>query len=96
MLQDEPTALRRTFTLRELSIVAPAVPGDVVGASEFVQWAAFHRSLAAQRRIDITDPMGRSEETYDRVAHLIDEQTRVVSDALNDAAERVRRDGCAS
>jgi protein-tyrosine phosphatase len=92
VLEEQPTALRRTFALREFSIVAQAVPHEIGGAAELVRWAGNHRSLAGGRRVDIIDPIGRSDDTHARVAHLIDEHTRLVADALNDARDRTGRD----
>jgi protein-tyrosine phosphatase len=93
VLEEHPRARERTFTLRELAIVVQDAPTDVAGPVELVRWASVHRSLAGGRRIDIADPIGRSEEAHARAAQLVDEHTALVAQALTDARARAHREG---
>ena len=70
ILEDSPSALRRTFTMREfaalLDIVEPS--GD---RARLVRSAAEERSRAALDDYDIVDPYGRDDEAYAHAATLI-------------------------
>ena len=72
-LQEDPRALRRTFTLAEFAAVcAASESAEVESASALVQFAAAHRSLAAGHDLDVIDPIGQDAAAHGAVADLID------------------------
>ncbi len=70
VLETQPAALRRAFTLLELADLVGRIPPDTP-AAELVRWAADHRTLAGPDQ-DVPDPIGGSAETYHDVADLIE------------------------
>lgn len=76
VLDLDPTALRRTFTLREFAAVAPAVESDDLPT--LVRTAASHRSTAP-KDVDVPDPYRTDASTHHRVADMIDEATGLVA-----------------
>lgn len=87
VLEEEPGALRRTFTLREFAALCDRlVPGETSAFAdprELVAEAAAQRGSVALDDPDITDPIGRSAETHARVATEIDDAVRVIASALS-------------
>lgn len=69
-LEDEPLALRRTFTLREFAALARALP-QAGSPSTFVADAAAHRWAASLDDYDVLDPAGRSLSVHQEAADLI-------------------------
>lgn len=70
VLEDSPTALRRTFTVRELAALLDVVPpqGDLPA---LVRTAAEQRSRAALDDYDIPDPYRRGAEANVLAAELM-------------------------
>ena len=70
VLEDSPTALRRTFTVLELAALL-----DVIDAQPdpeaLVRTAAAERSRAALDDYDIPDPYGQDESAHARAAGLM-------------------------
>lgn len=79
VLELAPTALRRTFTLREFATVAAGV--DVETLDELVPAVAAVRSTAGAD-IDVPDPYRRGPGMHRSVADLIDEVTAATALAL--------------
>jgi protein-tyrosine phosphatase len=85
LLEDEPRALKRTFTIREFAaLAAPEVLGGLRPATltELVSRAATSRSAVAVDGYDVPDPIGRSPEFHREVADLIDEACTGIAAAL--------------
>ncbi len=83
ILQREPLALHRTFTVLELAALLRAGVGE--GAADLAALgseAARRRSLAGAR-IDVPDPIGRSPQVHRQVADMIADATATVAGALN-------------
>jgi protein-tyrosine phosphatase len=80
VLEEVPSALRRTFTLLELATLCRQAPGPRGRA--VIAWAAAHRRLAAGEPLDVVDPMGRSPEVHRDAAAVIDSATADVAQAL--------------
>ena len=83
LLEELPSALRRSFTLLEFGYLAQAAPARLASARELVAWAAANRSLAVSQPIDIVDPIGRGPEVHRQAADLIDAATGRVAAALS-------------
>lgn len=81
VLEDEPRALRWTFTLREFAGLCEAFP-DIADARELVAHAARHRHEFQGDR-DISDPYRRSPKVHRETADSIDVAVRAVADRLN-------------
>jgi protein-tyrosine phosphatase len=82
VLEDVPSALRRTFTLLELANLVEQAPDGIDSPEGLVAWAAVNRSLAAGEPLDIVDPIGASPEVHRQAADAIDEGTARVAAAL--------------
>lgn len=78
----EPVALRRTFTVRELGLIAAGMtPADLPQTAAPREWLGSVVSLAGVRRatlagrpgeqLDIVDPYGRDDSVYDTMAEQI-------------------------
>ncbi len=79
VLDLDPSALRRTFTLREFARLGPLVEApDLEGLAHA---AATRRGLAGVD-VDVPDPYRGDETMHRRVAELIDEATETVADRL--------------
>lgn len=86
VLQDVPSALRRTFTLTEF---ADLVDGVQAGALDSLVVAAANRRASAQpSTYDIPDPVGAGTEVHREVADMIDRSTRVIATAIAAASAR--------
>ena len=80
-LEEEPRALRRTFTLREFATLARSLP-RAAGVGELIAGAAARRASAGLDDYDVADPMGASPEVHRHVATQIDALTREIADAI--------------
>ncbi len=76
----DPRAVRRTFTLRELAAIAAALPpGEVTGAQPadrahaLVAAAQRHRGLVPVGDLDIADPIGGRRKAYAQATAAIAE-----------------------
>jgi len=78
VLAEEPTALRRTFTVLEFA----ALVANAEGASpaEVVRWCGAHRSQAGSVEQDVPDPFRRGAEAHAAAAA-----------ALHDAVEQIAK-----
>lgn len=86
VLTEEPTALDRTFTLRELAhlLGSPDGPGAVRGTdAAAIAELARRRSVATLDRYDIADPVGQPASVHTEVATEIDEAVAVVVERLS-------------
>ena len=78
-----PTALKRTFTLRELAALLEEPPwGDGEGDVKEVlaraaDWRGSVSGLGAD--LDVPDPIGRSADVHRSTADLVDRATRVIA-----------------
>ena len=85
LLEDEPRALKRTFTIREFAALADP---DVLGGqrpttpAELVSRASASRGSVSVDGYDVPDPIGRSPEFHREVADLIDEACTAIAAAL--------------
>ena len=71
VLEEEPTAMRRTFTVLELAALVDTVgPGE--SPADLVARAATERSRAVLDDYDIPDPIGRGPAVHARAAELMD------------------------
>ena len=81
VLAEEPAALSRTFTLRELVDLldkSSVDPLDTKGIAEL----ASQRSTATLERYDIDDPIGESAAVHAAVADEIDAAVAVIAERL--------------
>src|SRR3954451_5309230 len=88
MLEETPRALKRTFTVRELSSIVSAddfwqLPAQ--GPRDLVPRAASLRGSAAPAAYDVTDPIGRSTAVHREVAEVLDEACRTIARAVAQA-----------
>lgn len=79
VLDLDPTALRRTFTLREFARLAPLLDGAEL--EDLTRAAAASRALAGPD-VDVPDPYRADQSMHRRVAELIDEATDVIGRRL--------------
>ena len=71
VLEDAPTAMRRTFTVLELAALVDTIgPGE--SPADLVARAATERSRAVLDDYDIPDPIGRGAEAHALAAELMD------------------------
>lgn len=80
VLEVDPAALRRTFTLMEFAALADRV--DAADPAELVREAAIIRS-AGPRDVDIADPVGRDDAFHRAIAEQIDTSVAAISERLN-------------
>jgi protein-tyrosine phosphatase len=81
VLEDSPTAMRRTFTVLELaSLVDTAGAGE--SPSDVVARAAAERSRAVLEDYDVPDPIGRGPEAHARAAELMDDAVARIAKGL--------------
>jgi protein-tyrosine phosphatase len=85
VLQEVPSALRRTFTLLEFAHLVSAV--DAVGEApanpvEIVRRASANRGAAHPDVYDLGDPYGQSSAVHRRTADVIHEAVVTISSAL--------------
>lgn len=80
VLGEEPSALRRTFTLPELAHLAPRIEAD--DPAHLVAQAAAIRSTAELDDYDVPDPYGATAKRHRQVADAIAACVGPVADAL--------------
>lgn len=80
VLEEEPSALRRTFTLREFAALVDGVEAE--SPEGLVAHAARQRGSAVVPDYDLQDPIGASEAVHRAVADDIDQAVGVVASAL--------------
>ncbi|KAJ1684509.1 hypothetical protein LUZ63_020264 [Rhynchospora breviuscula] len=85
VLEDVPSALRRTFTVLDFATLADGAPAGV-SAGEMVRDAAGRRSSLWDHEHDVPDPIGQGPEVFASVAGRLDEATRRIAGALRRAA----------
>jgi len=85
LLEDEPRALRWTFTLREFAGLCQELPGDLADARELVAEAARQRHRFSGE-YDIRDPFRRSPDVHRETADAIDAATDQIVQRLNACA----------
>lgn len=80
VLDLEPAALRRSFTLRELAGLAPLAEGE-----DLAGWVGSAARLRSRGPVDadVPDPYRRAAETHREVADLLDATTRTIAQHLN-------------
>jgi len=81
VLAEEPTALSRTFTLRELAHLLADAPAGELDPGLIAELAQ-GRSAATLERYDIADPIGQSAAVHTAVADEIDEAVAVIAQHL--------------
>ncbi len=82
VLQEAPTALRRTFTMLEFAALARAAPLGL-GVEDLVRSCAERRSAAVLPGYDIGDPMGAPGEVFASVAADLDTAVTSIAHSLN-------------
>lgn len=87
VLEEYPSALRRSFTLLEFAYLAPQAPRELSSPTELIAWAAANRSLALGQELDIIDPIGRGPEVHRQAADLIDGAVGFIAAALGGVTE---------
>ncbi len=87
VLEEEPRALRRTFTIREFAaLVAEPGPGAPSGLDDVVARAAAGRGTIDTEEYDVPDPIGQPAEVYRHVADMLDEACETIARALAGAS----------
>ena len=88
VLEEEPRALRRTFTMREFADLV----GEATAASpaELVSGAASRRADSHVHDYDIADPIGAPDELHVQVATAIDDAVTALVRALGKTVTAVR------
>jgi protein-tyrosine phosphatase len=80
VLEDEPTALRRTFSLREFAALSRVLEPEG-SPRELVAAAAAHRWAVGQDEHDLADLAGSSRRKHREVADRIAEACGMISGA---------------
>lgn len=80
VLEEEPSALRRTFTWREFAALITGVDAD--GPAALVAEAARRRGLLVGQDIDTPDPIGRDAGVHADVARMIADAVETIAGAL--------------
>jgi protein-tyrosine-phosphatase len=80
VLEEEPRALRRTFTIREFADLVDGATGR--SPAELIAGAASRRADSRVRNYDIADPIGAPEALHAQVADVIDTSVTVLVRAL--------------
>ncbi|HUS20657.1 MAG TPA: hypothetical protein VMZ66_01440 [Aeromicrobium sp.] len=81
LLSRYPSALRRTFTLREFAVLVEDMIG-VTSPAEMVA-EAFRRRSEAGADLDLVDPFRRPPDVHRAVADQIAEAVRIVAERLS-------------
>lgn len=84
VLQDQPSAMRRTFTVREFAALCASLDDGVAGAgpAELVRRAAAQRGSVKVVDYDIPDPFRRADAEHARAAGLMSDAVDVIAPAL--------------
>lgn len=83
VLEDNPVALRRTFTLLEAAALAQRPEsGDWTDLSAAVRRASGERSRVAGQPLDVPDPYGQGAEAHAAAAAAIDDAVRRLAEVL--------------
>lgn len=69
ILEERPSALKRTFTILEFADLVGRAKGST--PQELVSWASRHRSASTLTDIDIPDPYRRGDAAHAEAAGLI-------------------------
>jgi protein-tyrosine phosphatase len=88
VLEEFPGALRRTFTVRELSAIAASEEfraRPARSAADLVRRAAQCKSSARIHDYDVADPIGQSQDFHRHVADVLDAECRVIARELTAA-----------
>lgn len=80
VLNHVPSALRRTFTIREFAALADHATD--IDPADLVSWAAGKRSRAGGHDLDVVDPIGRSLDVHRDTANQISAAVDVIVTAL--------------
>ncbi len=85
VLHQSPSALRRTFTLREFAALVsdPSQVAPGVAFGDLVADAARARGTLAGVDLDIVDPIGRGPKVHVKAADLIEAAVDTIGDALS-------------
>ena len=81
VLAEAPSALRRTFTIREFAALSVAAEGS--SPAEVVRWAGAHRSSAGSVPQDVPDPFRRGAEKHAEAAREIHEAVLEIAKGLD-------------
>jgi protein-tyrosine phosphatase len=92
VLQDQPTAMRRTFTVREFAALCASLDDEVtgVGPAELVRRAGARRGSVRVADYDIPDPFRRTDAEHTAAANLMRDAIDVIAPALVKAVEVTR------
>jgi protein-tyrosine phosphatase len=85
VLEEEPAALRRAFTIREFAALVDGV--RAASPTDLVADAARRRSSAEVADYDIPDPIGAGAEVHRDVADLVDGAVTPIAQAVAAAAQ---------
>ena len=80
VLDDVPSALRRTFTLTEFDALVDG--GRASSTQQLLADAAGRRSSAEPATYDLDDPIGASPEVHRDVASAIDRCTQAIATVI--------------
>lgn len=81
VLAEEPTALRRAFTVLEFAALVAAAEGT--SPEEIVRWCGAHRSQAGSVEQDIPDPYRRGAEAHAASAAAIHDAVEQIAKGLD-------------
>jgi protein-tyrosine phosphatase len=89
VLQDQPTAMRRTFTVREFAALCASLDDEVtgVGPAELVRRAGARRGSVRVADYDIPDPFRRTDAEHTAAANLMRDAIDAIAPALVKAVE---------
>jgi protein-tyrosine phosphatase len=78
VLEDEPAALKRTFSLREFAALSRLLPPHDA-PHDFVAQAAARRWAVGVAQYDVADPAGGNRRKHRQVADQIDEASKAIT-----------------
>lgn len=81
VLAEEPTALRRTFTVLEFAALLASAEGNTPG--DLVAWCSTHRSVAGSVEQDVGDPYRRGVDAHAASAAALDRATQLIAKGLD-------------
>ncbi len=82
VLQEAPSALRRTFTMLEFAALAGTAP-PALAPADLVRDCADRRSDAMLPDFDVADPIGGPVEGFERVAAVLDAAVSSIAGSLS-------------